>query len=82
MGTVDSVTGNPLTIEERLKGTGQLSALETNPNLKGLDVQEIVKMTPEEIEYRVATGEMTKEQQHTIMKHLGTRTSKDLRDGK
>lgn len=61
-------------IAELLKGTGQIPALLRNPNLKGVNVQELLTKTIDE-----AKQLLNKQQFKTLLKHFEGR---DLRHGK
>jgi len=63
-----------VTVGEQLKGTGQIAALERNPNLKGVSVRDLLSRTPEELK-----KQLTAKQFSTLMKHFQGR---DLRRGK
>jgi uncharacterized protein RhaS with RHS repeats len=60
-------------VQELLKGTGQLAALARNPNLKGVDTASLSNMTLKEVK-----STLTKAQFKTFMKHFEGR---DLRHG-
>jgi hypothetical protein len=62
------------TVEELLKGTGQIPALIRNTHLKGVDVASLLKMRLHEVK-----SQLTKEQFKTFMKHFEGR---DLRHGR
>jgi hypothetical protein len=76
---VDPVSLEPLTLQHRLKGTGQIAALRRNPNLKGINIDQILNSTPEALEQMVKDGELTAKQLKTIKKSFEGR---DLRHGK
>jgi hypothetical protein len=50
-----------LPLQEQLEGKGQLKDLRTNPspNLKGQDIDVLLKKTPRELEQMVADGQLT-----------------------
>ncbi len=61
-------------IGTQLQGTGQIAALERNPNLKGVSVRDLLGKTPRELQQ-----ELSAKQFKTVMKHFEGR---DLRHGK
>ena len=44
-----------ISLQKQLEGTGQLDPLRSNPNLKGVDIEELLALTPREIE-RLLSG--------------------------
>jgi hypothetical protein len=63
------------TLEQALKGTGNIAAIQRNENIVGIDVKTLLTMTLEEIQ-----KQLTKKQWDTLKKHLG-RPGKELRHG-
>ena len=61
-------------IGKQLQGTGQIPALERNPNLRGLSVRDLLSKTPRQLK-----EELSDKQFKTVMKHFEGR---DLRHGK
>jgi hypothetical protein len=53
---------------KQLAGRGQLRDLRTNPNLAGVDIEELIKKTPAELEAMQAAGQLTRKTLRQIMK--------------
>jgi hypothetical protein len=71
---------NPDTpIYDQLVGKGQIPGLDRNPNLRGVNLAELLKKTPSEIEQMVKDGTLTKKAMDAIKKAFQAR---DLRHGK
>ena len=74
----DNKTLQPQTLQKQLQGTGQLDALRSNPNLKGVNIENVLTKTPEELQNMVKNGELSKDQLKTINKAFEGR---ELRTG-
>ncbi len=61
---------------ERLKGGGKLRYLRQNPNLKGVDIEDLLSKSEREIETMLKDGRLTKKQFNPIKKAL--QESRDL----
>jgi hypothetical protein len=63
---VDIEPNNP--IESQLAGLGQLRDLRTNPNLKGVDLNYLLKKTPLELKVMLENQEINSKTYRQIMK--------------
>lgn len=55
-------------IESQLAGLGQLRDLRKNPNLKGIDINSLLKRTPNQLEEMLSNGEISSKTYRQIMK--------------
>lgn len=55
-------------IESQLAGLGQLRDLRKNPNLKGIDINFLLKQTPTQLEEMLKNGEISSKTYRQIMK--------------
>ena len=65
-------------IQKQLEGTGQLAALRRNPNLKGIDIDALLKRSPAQLEQMVNDGTLPSKVLKQIKKAFEGR---DLRHG-
>lgn len=55
-------------IHKQLAGLGQLRDLRTNPNLKGIDLNNLIKKTPNQLKAMLKNQEINKKTYRQIMK--------------
>ena len=55
-------------IQNQLAGIGQLRNLRTNPNLKGIDINELLKKTPNQLKTMLENEEINRKTSRQIMK--------------
>lgn len=55
-------------IQNQLAGIGQLRNLRTNPNLKGIDINELLKKTPNQLKTMLENEEINRKTYRQIIK--------------
>lgn len=55
-------------IQNQLAGIGQLRNLRTNPNLRGIDINELLKKTPNQLKNMLENDEINRKTYRQIMK--------------
>jgi RHS repeat-associated protein len=70
---IDKMFSKPpedIPIKDQLAGSGKLRDLRSNPNLKGVDLEDLLRKTPEDIKDMIKNNELTDKQYSPIKKAL------------